>query len=409
MLRRPLDAVLGRQGSDALALSGGAAHVGPISLPASEALQGGFAAAERSGSGAIMGGARGQYCHPLGPLPQGAPMSMGGHGGVSGGPDPESVPWGPPGSVSDGLAFCDEEDDDSRSQPDSGAHDTAFNNRVGGGAGKRLSLQDLQARADSRLPAKQALHAACMPLTASLHVPDFWYRGSADLQAQFGVGLREAASNLRICPTTLKRACRRHGIKRWPRRQLAKLGARNSEGSSRSEDPSGSEQQPAQRVDWTSCSGHTPSARTVPTGAPRSCAQQGAETRGPVVPLPHTLAGSCDSLHVARCEPLSRWRRPSSASGPCTGPGREEGNGMTTRALAAATTHVGLAHTSPSALAALDIPAEMQHQDFYMGNNTASAGILELFHSISPTAAAGAGAMPPAHATPLLHPDDMLW
>ncbi|KAK9868521.1 hypothetical protein WJX84_003456 [Apatococcus fuscideae] len=44
-----------------------------------------------------------------------------------------------------------------------------------------------------------------------------------DLQVQFGVGLREAAKRLGICPTTLKRACRRHGIQRWPRRQLVKL------------------------------------------------------------------------------------------------------------------------------------------------------------------------------------------
>lgn len=29
-----------------------------------------------------------------------------------------------------------------------------------------------------------------------------------DLQSQFGVGLKEAASRLGICPTTLKRACR---------------------------------------------------------------------------------------------------------------------------------------------------------------------------------------------------------
>ena len=291
-------------------MSGGAAPVGALSLPASEALQGGFAAAERSGSGALLGGARGQYCHPLGPPPQGPPLSMGGHDGVSGGPDPESLPWGPPGSVSDGLAFCDEEDDDGRSQPDSGAHDTAFNNRVGGGAGKRLSLQDLQARAPPQSlppgspgwrvriehckhsPVKQqgwqllllravsgGSQTTVDPKTVDqkpvcMHLK--WYGGPGILQAQFGVGLREAASNLRICPTTLKRACRRHGIKRWPRRQLAKLGNRNSEGSSRSEDPSGSEQQPAQRVDWTSCSGRAPSGRTVPSLAPSSCAQQGA-------------------------------------------------------------------------------------------------------------------------------------
>ena len=43
-----------------------------------------------------------------------------------------------------------------------------------------------------------------------------------DLQSHFGVGLKEAAARLGICPTTLKRACRRHGIQRWPRRQLQK-------------------------------------------------------------------------------------------------------------------------------------------------------------------------------------------
>ena len=52
-------------------------------------------------------------------------------------------------------------------------------------------------------------------------------------QSQFGVGLREAAHNLRICPTTLKRACRRHGIYRWPRRQSWGGGA-GDEGRSES-------------------------------------------------------------------------------------------------------------------------------------------------------------------------------
>ena len=60
----------------------------------------------------------------------------------------------------------------------------APNNRSGGGAGKRLRFRDLQ--------------------------------------SQFGTGLKEAAVNLGICATTLKRACRRHGIRRWPRRQIAK-------------------------------------------------------------------------------------------------------------------------------------------------------------------------------------------
>lgn len=37
------------------------------------------------------------------------------------------------------------------------------------------------------------------------------------LKLQFGKGLKEAADNLGMCPTTLKRACRRLGVKRWPR------------------------------------------------------------------------------------------------------------------------------------------------------------------------------------------------
>jgi len=62
---------------------------------------------------------------------------------------------------------------------------TKNDNRLGGGAGKRLTFKELQ---------------AC-----------------------FGVGLKEAAAQLGICPTTLKRACRRNGVSRWPSRQISKL------------------------------------------------------------------------------------------------------------------------------------------------------------------------------------------
>lgn len=57
--------------------------------------------------------------------------------------------------------------------------------------------------------------------------PGAFYPGTAltmqDIQAQFGVGLRQAALNLGLSMTTLKRCCRKYGITRWPRRELVKL------------------------------------------------------------------------------------------------------------------------------------------------------------------------------------------
>ena len=84
-----------------------------------------------------------------------------------------------------------------------------------------------------------------------------------------------------------------------------------------------------------------------------------------------------------------------------TGLGRGEG-GMTTRAAVAAV-RTGRASTSPpTALAALEIPPELHSQQAW---GAASAGILDMFNSMSPTAAS----VPPPHTAPLMHPNDMLW
>ena len=99
-------------------------------------------------------------------------------------------------------------------------------------------------------------------------------------QSQFGVGLREAAHNLRICPTTLKRACRRHGIYRWPRRQSWGGGA-GDEGRTESMNLDGDVASPAGMLAGSEAQG---SAAPTPATGTDCCTPLPPPRRAPSAP-----------------------------------------------------------------------------------------------------------------------------
>ena len=50
-----------------------------------------------------------------------------------------------------------------------------------------------------------------------------------DLQPYFGMTLKDAAAELNMGATTLKRVCRKFGISRWPSRKLKMIDRLNKE------------------------------------------------------------------------------------------------------------------------------------------------------------------------------------
>ena len=100
--------------------------------------------------------------------------------------------------------------------------------------------------------------------------------------------LQEAANRLGICPTTLKRACRRHGIQRWPRRQLARL---------------------TRAIDQIRTSGDTaPPVQGVPDQPVRSTSRGRAASEGAaLVQSPQSAPTSTAEQVVSEPGPDTRW------------------------------------------------------------------------------------------------------